>query len=114
MVQIEEKNTREDIIEITEKCIKCGLCKELCPVFKALREEQTSPRGHCILLSNKIFSELVYQCTLCKACELKCPLHLDICRAIKKARTILANREEDNPELKKVLKKIEDKENPYL
>ena len=45
MINVEEKNTREEIIEILEKCTKCGLCKELCPVFKALREEQYSPRG---------------------------------------------------------------------
>jgi glycolate oxidase iron-sulfur subunit len=114
MVNIEEKNIREDIIEIFEKCNKCGLCKELCPVFRILREEQTSPRGQSILLSNRIFSELVYQCTLCKACEEKCPFNLKICRAMKRARQILAIKGEDPESLKKILKKVENKENAYL
>ena len=113
MVNIEEKNIREDIIEILDKCTKCGLCNELCPVFKILREEQTSPRGHAILLSNKVLSDLVYKCTLCKSCEERCPFNLKICRAIKSARQILALKDENKPELKKILKKIESKENPH-
>ena len=111
MVNIEEKNIREDIIEILDKCTKCGLCKELCPVFKILKEEQTSPRGHAILLSNKVFSELVYKCTLCRACEEKCPFNLKICHAMKRARQILAIKGEEPKELKNILKKIESKEN---
>jgi len=116
MISIEEKNIREDIVEILEKCNACGLCKELCPVFRILKEEQTSPRGHSILLSNKIFSELVYQCSLCKACEVKCPFNLQICRAMKKARQVLAmkGQDENQKNLKNILKKVEQKENPYL
>jgi len=113
MVNIEEKNIKEDIIEILEKCNTCGLCKELCPVFRVLREEQTSPRGQAILLSNKVFSDLVYECTLCKLCEVKCPFNIQICRAMKRARQILAIKGEDKEELKKISKKVENKENAY-
>lgn len=110
---LELNNAKEEIIEILEKCIKCGLCKELCPVFYVLREEQSSPRGHAILLSNKIFDKIVFDCTLCKACEQKCPLNLEICRAIKKARLILNLKGKENSENKNALKKIENKQNPY-
>ena len=110
---IEQDNAKEEIAEIAEKCIKCGLCKELCPVFKILREEQHSPRGHAILLSNKIFDKAVFDCALCKACEEKCPLDLKICTAIKKARQVLNLKGKENPENKKMLQKIMAKENPY-
>jgi glycolate oxidase iron-sulfur subunit len=113
MTNIEEKNIKEDIIEILDKCTKCGLCKELCPVFRALKTEENSPRGHAILLSNKVFSDLVYKCTLCKACEEKCPFNLQICRAMKRARQILAIKDEDSKELKNILKKMEKNEKPY-
>jgi glycolate oxidase iron-sulfur subunit len=113
MTTIEINNAKEEIIEIFEKCTKCGLCKELCPVFRVLREEQSSPRGHAILLSNKIFDKIVFQCTLCKACEEKCPFNLEICKAIKKARFILNFKGKENEENKKILKKITNKENPY-
>jgi len=43
-MKIELNNAKEEAIEALEKCTRCGLCKELCPVFRALREEQTSPR----------------------------------------------------------------------
>ena len=114
MIEISEKNAREEIMEICEKCIKCGLCKELCPVFKVLREEQYSPRGHAILLSNKIVDEMVFDCTLCKSCEEKCPLNLRLCTAIKRARQVLNLKNKGNSAIAKMLKKLEDNENPYL
>jgi glycolate oxidase iron-sulfur subunit len=113
-IGIEEKNAKEEIIEITEKCIKCGLCKELCPVFKVLREEQSSPRGHAILLSNKVFDKIVFDCTLCKLCEEKCPMSLKLCKAITRAREVLNLKDEEHVENKKMQKRIEEKKNPYL
>lgn len=107
-------NSKEEAIEIMEKCINCGLCKELCPVFKVLREEQSSPRGHAILISENIFDKLVFDCTLCKACEIKCPMKMEICEAMKKARQVLNLKNKDNPEGKKLLKKFLEGKNPYL
>ncbi|MBM3247105.1 (Fe-S)-binding protein [Candidatus Pacearchaeota archaeon] len=114
MTNIEEKNTKEEILEIFDKCNRCGLCKELCPVFKVLKEEQYSPRAHAILLSNKVFEELVFKCSLCKACEKKCPFNLKICNAIQKARQVLNLRGKENPNMKEMLRKLENKENPWL
>lgn len=111
---IEQDNAKEEVIEIMERCNKCGLCKELCPIFKVLRQEDCSPRGHAILLSNKIFSELVWNCTLCKACEEKCPLNLKICTAIRKARQVLNLKGQEPYENKKVLERIMNKQNPFL
>lgn len=113
-MSIEEKNAREEIIEICEKCIKCGLCKELCPVFKVLREEQSSPRAHAILLSNGIIEEIIRECTLCRACEEKCPLNLKLCDAVRKARQILNLKGDEKPEIKKMIKNLEEGKNPYL
>lgn len=114
MTQIEEKNAKEEITEICEKCIKCGLCKELCPVFKVLREEALSPRGHAILLSNKIYEKMLYDCTLCGACEEKCPLSLRLCTAIKKGRQVLNLKDKENEEAAKMLKRFKEGRNPYV
>ncbi|MDP1728670.1 MAG: 4Fe-4S dicluster domain-containing protein [archaeon] len=113
-MEIAEKNAKEEITEIVEKCIKCGLCKELCPVFKILREEQYSPRGQAILLSHRVIEDLVYKCSLCRACEEKCPLNIQLCTAIRKARQIMNLKNKEPEKNKKMLKKIEDGENPYL
>lgn len=55
-------------------CIECGLCREVCPVFTVLRQEQNSPRGLAILANRDIASPLFYQCTLCRACRIVCPV----------------------------------------
>lgn len=88
-LSIEAKNAMEEVKEILAPCIKCGMCKSLCPVFKTIKKEELSPRGHSIMLNEGILNDLVYQCNLCKACEQKCPLNLKICDAIKKARESL-------------------------
>jgi Fe-S oxidoreductase len=58
-------------------CIECGLCREVCPVFGILRQEQISPRGLAILADHGIASVLFYQCTLCRACREVCPVGHD-------------------------------------
>lgn len=112
---IEEKNAKEEVFDVFDKCTKCGFCKELCPIFLELREEQLSPRAHAILLSNKNFSKLIFNCSLCRLCEEKCPLSLRICQGIKKARFVFnSKQEEENFKLKEMVEKIEEGKNPYL
>ena len=84
--KIEADNLIEEVSEILEPCVKCGMCKSICPVFNVLREEAVSPRGKAILLSEKVLDKIVFQCNLCKACEQKCPLGIKVCDAIRKAR----------------------------
>jgi glycolate oxidase iron-sulfur subunit len=113
MSDLELKNAKNEILEIFDKCTRCGMCKELCPVFRFLRQEELSPRGHAILLSNKVIDKLVYQCSLCKVCEEKCPFNLEICKAIKRARQVLALKNQDNEILKEMAKKISESKNPH-
>ena len=103
-VNVEAINVLEEVKEILHPCIKCGMCKALCPVFKTLKEEEISPRGHSIMLNEKILNDLVFKCNLCKACEEKCPLNLKICDAMKKAREALVM---DGKELKSNKEMIE-------
>lgn len=75
-----------------EKCYNCGLCKALCPVLAAEQCETTGPRGKVLLLKGGVQSELFLKCTLCKACEVSCPLHLDIPAEVRKARGALKTK----------------------
>lgn len=106
-------NLGEECIAILEKCIKCGMCKSLCPVFKVLKEEEISPRGHSISLNNKKITEAVFQCTLCKACEQKCPLNLKICDAIKLARESINVSGKELKSNKEMMKNIRKNGNPF-
>ena len=103
---VEADNAKEDIKEIVEKCFKCGLCKPLCPVFKIMREEQYSPRGKAIILDNNAYEKIVYQCTLCKACEEQCPLKLKLCDAFIKARKVLVGNKKEISENRKMIENL--------
>ncbi len=106
---IESDNAKEEIKEIVEKCIRCGLCKSLCPVFKVMREEQFSPRGKAIILDNNAYEKIVYDCTLCRACEEKCPLSLKLCGAFIKARKVLVEEGREPSEVKEMIKNLQEK-----
>ncbi|MCK5321284.1 (Fe-S)-binding protein [Candidatus Pacearchaeota archaeon] len=90
--KIEADNLMEEVSEILEPCIKCGLCKSLCPVFKVLKEESVSPRGKATILSDKTLDKIVFECNLCKGCEQECPLDVKVCDAILKAREAMVLR----------------------
>jgi len=110
---IESENAKEEIREIVEQCFRCGLCRELCPVLRVMREEQYSPRGKAIILDNGYFEKVVYDCTLCKACEKKCPVNLKLCDAFIRAREVLVNSKKEIPVNKEMIKNLEKSGNIY-
>lgn len=112
-MKIEAENAREEVKELLERCVNCGLCKSLCPIFRIIKEETVSPRGRTILLNKDIYEELLYDCTLCKACELKCPLELELCDAFRKARQVLVGKEKETKENKEMIKNIRRFGNPF-
>ena len=40
------------------KCIRCGYCYELCPLFKSYNWESDTPRGKLLLIYGMINSEI--------------------------------------------------------
>jgi len=60
------------------KCIECGICKSVCPVYKILLRETVSPRGKIILKNKDVIDKIFYICTLCNNCERACPMHLKL------------------------------------
>jgi len=84
--KIEANNLLEEASSILDVCVSCGLCREICPFFKALGEETVTARGHSLLLRDKVLEKSVFQCNLCKACEVTCPVSIPVCDAIRAAR----------------------------
>ena len=106
MKSVEAENAKIEVEEIVDKCIKCGMCKSLCPVFKIIREEAISPRGKAILLENGVYDKIIYECSLCKACEVKCPLNLKLCTAFRNARKVLVESGKETKENKEMINNI--------
>jgi glycolate oxidase iron-sulfur subunit len=112
-MSVKTGNQVEEIQEIVEKCTKCGMCKAVCPVFSAILEESSSPRGKMLLLNSNIYDKLLYDCTLCKACELRCMSKIGICEAIRKARQVLAENNKELKESKEMISNIKEYGNPF-
>jgi fumarate reductase (CoM/CoB) subunit B len=111
--KIQADNLLEEIQEILGPCVRCGMCKSLCPVFKILREEAVSPRGKAIILSEKILDKIVFECNLCKACEEKCPLNVKICDAIRKAREAMVLKGKELKQNKEMIENVRKTGNPF-
>lgn len=107
------QNAKEEIREMIEKCNKCGLCKELDPIFRIFREEALSSRGKAILFSKNDFDRSLFDNPLCGQCKEKCPFDVDIDNAVRKARQILNLKGKEHEKNKEFLAKIKNNENPF-
>jgi len=110
---IEANNLLEEVSEILEPCVRCGMCKSICPVFKTLREESVSPRGKVHLLSDKTLDKIIFQCNLCKGCEQVCPLGIKVCDAIKKAREAMVLKGRGLKSNEEMMKNVRKYGNPF-
>ncbi len=111
--KIEANNLMEEASEIFENCIKCGMCKSICPVFKILKEERVSPRGKAIILSDKVMDKVLFECNLCKGCEQKCPLGIKICDGIRKAREAMVLKKKGLKSNEEMMENIRKYGNPF-
>jgi FAD/FMN-containing dehydrogenase/Fe-S oxidoreductase len=92
-----------------EQCNGCGACLavgagRMCPVFRAMDQEVSSPRGKANLLRNWLggnlnkfdgydiesFRKILSLCVNCKMCSIECPAGVDTSKLIIEARAKLA------------------------
>ncbi len=82
------------------RCVRCGKCRSVCPVFNELYEEGASPRGRIALIEalsahalgpSARSKQLVSQCLLCMACVGVCPNGVQTDQLIMFAREQLAD-----------------------
>ncbi|MCK8826188.1 (Fe-S)-binding protein [Natroniella acetigena] len=88
-----------EIEEEAANCMKCGLCRKICPIFDELENEATVARGKVNLIQNVIegnieltdkYEKLMELCLLCKACVDNCPVGIEVDKMVFKAREHLA------------------------
>ena len=111
--KIEANNLMEEASGVFDNCIKCGMCKSICPVFKVLKEERVSPRGKAIVLSEKVMDKILFECTLCKGCERKCPLDIKICDGVLKAREAMVLKKKGLKSNEEMIANIRKYGNPF-
>ena len=83
------------------KCIRCGTCRSVCPVFQASDNENTTARGKVKLLESVSEGKLTLtpelqgrmsKCLLCKACTIGCPSGVKTDELFLSARKALADK----------------------
>lgn len=68
-------------LELAQKCVKCALCKSVCPTYPYIQEEAGYARGRLVLAEMLLSGELkdgeaykyLDQCAMCRRCEWVCP-----------------------------------------
>ena len=85
------KNFEKDL----NKCSKCGLCEQACPLFKLVPNECIVSKGKFIMLSGVIKGDLKFtkninryidMCLKCGKCKDFCPAGIDICEIVSSAK----------------------------
>jgi len=118
--------------DVIHRCFRCGYCKfpinwmdvNNCPAYARFRIETYSCGGRLWLtrawLSDEIdwtehLAEILYSCTACKNCEVKCPLRFnaDILNMIVAAKSEMVERGKIPAAVKEFLENIQRHGNPY-
>lgn len=78
------------------KCMRCGECRFVCPVFDVERWDTFVSRGRMVALRgvlegkikpNKRFIEALFSCTTCKECENACSAGVNVVKIIEDSRS---------------------------
>ena len=91
------------------KCVRCGQCRMVCPVFAEVRQETVSPRGHVFMTqalrdgkvepTQELYDHFA-RCLLCETCTSTCPSGISIHEMNAAARSYI---EEQHPSATKKL-----------
>ncbi|MFH1311886.1 MAG: (Fe-S)-binding protein [Candidatus Eisenbacteria bacterium] len=94
-------NTVETVAPEIERCLKCGLCRSVCPVFAEVVDESGCARGKIALVEalvagdlqlSRTFSDRLSKCLNCKSCMEACPSGIKVDELILAARAEIFNR----------------------
>ena len=113
----------EDIHELLKKCVQCGSCIPICPVYQVTKKEEFSPRGKLFYLKlkeafpdkfdeelAKDYAKTIFACVVCGRC-------VEICTSEAKLIDIFRDQRKNSielfPELLTICKNIEEEMNVY-
>jgi glycolate oxidase iron-sulfur subunit len=92
----------EHITEEAAKCVRCGICKSVCPTFNAIHREPASARGKISLVEAHLAGDVelgeeylrhIKECALCGACLASCPKEVDTPELVMNARAESVTKE---------------------
>ncbi len=119
--KLSETFDRDYLKELTIRCTKCGNCLAVCPVYNVERKEFLATRGKIALAQALLegnlsfkgdrFSEIYFNCLLCKRCLVNCPSFVKYDEIAFGIRSLLV-KERGLPFVKKLIfSSLKNKEN---
>ncbi|MHA1628671.1 MAG: (Fe-S)-binding protein [Candidatus Heimdallarchaeota archaeon] len=113
----------EEISELLKKCVQCGSCILICPIYRATKEEQFSPRGKLYYLKlkdafpekfdaelDKEYAKTIFTCTMCGRCVEICSSETQLTEIFKEERK---ESVEQFPKLLTIAENVEEEKNVY-
>lgn len=85
----------DQLLALTDICVKCGLCLPACPTFRLTANESESPRGRIAQIQGLLSGALpdtadnyryLDHCLLCRSCESVCPSKVPYARILDQVR----------------------------
>ncbi|MBT6341028.1 MAG: (Fe-S)-binding protein [Desulfobacula sp.] len=98
--------------KLLQNCGKCGLCLYVCPVYKIIKEEQSSPRGKLQLIkahenntlaSSPLLKEIVSKCLMCGSCSANCPSGINHYSKFMEMRKKMVEAQGEEPAIKSLI-----------
>ncbi len=84
-------------LDVLQKCVKCGLCKSVCPTYPYIEEEGGYARGRLALAEMVLKGEMPLNwevssqwdaCAMCRRCEWICPNNVEYKEILVSAREL--------------------------
>ena len=100
---LSQPNQLNNIKDQFQKCVRCGLCRSVCPIFKEDRRETSAPRGKVFLAQMLVNGEIapdskaaqnLSMCLMCESCSSECPSGIEVHKIVSLARALV---NEKNP-----------------
>ena len=97
------------------KCVKCGKCLPVCPIYELSPDEYSGARGKCLIIkffldkkieiSTNSFRKILSKCCYCLRCQARCQVGIDFKAIIPLARFLSLGGELKRFDVKAVLDK---------
>ncbi len=91
--------TEDEISELLKKCVQCGSCLAICPIYRATKNEIYSPRGKLYYLKlkeafpekfdeelAKEYAKTIFTCAVCSRCVESCDSEVRLVDIFKEER----------------------------
>jgi len=102
----------EEVQDAIAKCMKCGNCMAVCPVYLTEKHEAAYARGKLSIaeailkgeldLKDEDVQEKLFNCLVCTSCMQNCPCGVDVCKIMLSLRAALARETGLHP-VKKII-----------